>query len=120
VAEPFGLAAIEARAAGCAVIATRVGGLPEVLDFGRAGVLVDPGEPSQIALALRRLMGDPAYLADMQARARANLDVFTTRRMRLDYDTVYARALAHRRAGRARPTATSIATQELKRDVRAR
>jgi glycosyltransferase involved in cell wall biosynthesis len=47
-AEPFGLALAEAREAGCAIVATAVGGIPEVLDFGKAGVLVQPGSPSGI------------------------------------------------------------------------
>lgn len=54
--EPFGRTALEAMAAGCAVIASDNGGLPEVV--GDAGLLVPP-EPSALAEALERLVDDP-------------------------------------------------------------
>ncbi|ANJ67654.1 hypothetical protein A9404_09920 [Halothiobacillus diazotrophicus] len=56
--EPFGRTALEGMAAGCAVIASRRGGLPEVL--GDAGVLVEP-TAEEISAALARLMSDPQY-----------------------------------------------------------
>ncbi len=54
--EPFGRTALEAMAAGCAVVASNRGGLPEVV--GDAGVLVDP-EPESLAAALNALIDDP-------------------------------------------------------------
>ena len=53
--EPFGLVLAEAREAGCAIVATAVGGVPEVLEHGRAGVLVAPGDVAALAAALDRL-----------------------------------------------------------------
>jgi glycosyltransferase involved in cell wall biosynthesis len=47
--EPFGLVLIEARAAGCAIVATDVGGIPEALDDGAAGVLVPVGDSERLA-----------------------------------------------------------------------
>lgn len=57
-AETQGVAAIEATACGVPVIATRVGGLPEVVDGG-SGVLVPVGSPRQLASALREAIGAP-------------------------------------------------------------
>ena len=48
-ADPCSLAVAEARDAGCAIIATAVGGTPELLEHGNAGRLVDPGQPEQLA-----------------------------------------------------------------------
>lgn len=56
--ESFGVAAVEGMAAGLPVIATRVGGLPEVL--GTVGVMVPPGSPGDIASHIIALAGDPA------------------------------------------------------------
>jgi len=46
-AEPFGLATADAREAGCAIVGTSVGGTPELLDFGKASVLVKPESPER-------------------------------------------------------------------------
>ena len=56
--EGFGLAAAEAMAAGLPVIATRVGGLPELVADERTGLLVPPEDPAALAQAIRRLAGD--------------------------------------------------------------
>lgn len=56
--EGFGMTAIEGMAAGTPVVATRVGGLPEVVDDGVHGRLVDPGDVDGLASALAELLGD--------------------------------------------------------------
>lgn len=93
VDEPFGLSVAEARAAGCAVVATAVGGVPEVVEHGRAGRLVPANHPEALAGALRDLMADPEQLAEWQARASANADYFSVRRMAEDYEQVYTSLL---------------------------
>ncbi|MGH7539604.1 MAG: glycosyltransferase family 4 protein, partial [Gemmatimonadota bacterium] len=57
--EAFGLVAVEAMAAGIPVVATSVEGLAEVVQDGREGILVPPGEPEPLARAIARLAGDP-------------------------------------------------------------
>jgi len=56
--EPFGRTALEALAAGCAVIASRSGGIPEIV--GQAGLLLDAVTPNSIADAILALARDPA------------------------------------------------------------
>jgi glycosyltransferase involved in cell wall biosynthesis len=57
--EAFGLVLLEALAQGTAVIGSRVGGIPEVLDDGKAGVLVPPNEPRLLGDAIAALYEDP-------------------------------------------------------------
>jgi glycosyltransferase involved in cell wall biosynthesis len=55
---------------GKAVIATRVGGLPEVVDHERSGLLVDQGSIEDLAEAMQRLIDDPKLAQRMGAYAR--------------------------------------------------
>ena len=59
-AESFGLAVIEAMAAKVPVVASRVGGIPELVDHGETGLLVTPGDPVELAQAIKDLLNDPA------------------------------------------------------------
>jgi glycosyltransferase involved in cell wall biosynthesis len=69
--EGFGLAALEAMAAGCPVIATPMGGLPDMVVDGVTGMLVAPGAVDQLAAALVRLAQDAALRTTMGANAAA-------------------------------------------------
>ncbi len=57
--EAFGLVLLEALAQGTPVVASRVGGIPEVVEDGRSGLLVPPGDTPALASALARLWADP-------------------------------------------------------------
>jgi glycosyltransferase involved in cell wall biosynthesis len=57
--EGFGVAAVEASAAGLPVIASRVQGLPDVVVDGETGILVPPGDGAALARAIRSLLDDP-------------------------------------------------------------
>ena len=100
LADPCPLAVAEARAAGCAIVATAVGGVPEIVDHGKAGQLVPASDPPAMAAAFRNLMGDPELLASWRARASHGSEYFTVTRMTKDYDRVYESMLVARdRAG---------------------
>ena len=62
-------------AAGLPVIATRVGGVPEVVLDGETGLLVEPGDPKRLASAIEMLASDASARRNMgkQGRARAQL-----------------------------------------------
>jgi len=57
--EAFGLVLLEAMAQGTPVIASRVGGIPEIVEDGRTGLLVPAGSPRELAEAIGRLWDDP-------------------------------------------------------------
>lgn len=57
--EPLGLIAIEAAACGKPVVGTRVGGIPEIIQDGVTGYLVEPGDVAALAESVERLVADP-------------------------------------------------------------
>lgn len=59
VYEPFGITNLEAMACSTAVVASRVGGIPEVVLDGTTGLLVDPEDPPALAAAINALVADP-------------------------------------------------------------
>lgn len=63
--EAFGLAVVEAMGAGVPVVATRTGGIPELVEEGKTGLLVPPGDARALADALRRLLEQPSLRAAM-------------------------------------------------------
>jgi glycosyltransferase involved in cell wall biosynthesis len=68
--EGMPLAVLEAMAAERPVIATRVGGIPEALADGTAGVLIEPGRATVLASSLERLYRDPRLRAELALAAR--------------------------------------------------
>jgi glycosyltransferase involved in cell wall biosynthesis len=74
--EPQGLAILEAFAAGVPVVASRTGGIVEMLEDGRDGLLVAPGDPEALALALAKLLDDPLLRDDLASGGRRRLAEF--------------------------------------------
>jgi phosphatidyl-myo-inositol dimannoside synthase len=72
--EAVGLVFVEALATGLPVISTRTGGIPDVVDDGITGFLVDPESPEQICERLRGLIDDRSLLRAMGTRGRAAVE----------------------------------------------
>jgi glycosyltransferase involved in cell wall biosynthesis len=70
VSEGISNSLLESMAAGVPVVATRVGGTPEVIDDGEHGLLVPPSDPQALADAISRVLGDPFLAAKLGANGR--------------------------------------------------
>jgi glycosyltransferase involved in cell wall biosynthesis len=82
--EAFGNAVMEAMAQGRAVVATRVGGIPEVVEDGVSGVLVEPRDASGLRDAMQQLLADPARRAALGAAGRARVAAVFTRERQVE------------------------------------
>jgi glycosyltransferase involved in cell wall biosynthesis len=110
--EGFGMVALEASERGRPVIASAVGGLPEIVDDGRTGLLVPPTDVDALAAAIRELAGDAARAAVLGAAARARaLAMFSQDRCTDRTMELYGAALdaAGERRSRTRAQARSSA-----------
>ncbi len=70
VYEPLGIVNLEAMACATAVVASRVGGIPEVVADGVTGLLVEPEDPAALAAAMNQVLRDPGQAAAMGLAGR--------------------------------------------------
>jgi glycosyltransferase involved in cell wall biosynthesis len=79
--EPFGLTAVEAMAAGRAVVASDTGGLRDIVAHEKTGLLVPPGDAAALGDAIARLLSDPAERQRMGAAGRERSRRFAASRL---------------------------------------
>lgn len=80
--EPFGRVVVEGMLARRPVIATRAGGVPEIIENGVSGILITLGSADALAEALRRVFSDPMATEEMAANGQARaLACFSDKRM---------------------------------------
>jgi glycosyltransferase involved in cell wall biosynthesis len=95
--EGLPVSVIEAMAAGLPVVASAVGGVPELVVDGETGLLVTPGDADALASALARLVDDPELRRSFGAAARRRaLEEFDLPRFRAAHVDLYRRELARR------------------------
>jgi glycogen(starch) synthase len=88
--ESFGLTVLEAQSSGKAVIASNVGGIPELVCDGITGWLVPPEDSQALAERLIVAVNNPAQCEELGARAKQNARGFTTSRMTDQYLSLFA------------------------------
>ncbi|MFT5049590.1 MAG: N-acetyl-alpha-D-glucosaminyl L-malate synthase BshA [Chlamydiales bacterium] len=92
--ESFGLSALESLACGTPVVATRVGGVAEVVTDGVDGLLSDPDDMERFAANARALLTDPARAREMGlAGRRSAVERFDRRKVVRRYEDLYASVL---------------------------
>jgi glycosyltransferase involved in cell wall biosynthesis len=97
--EGLSIAMLEAMAAGVPVVATAVGGTPELIESGVSGILVAPGQAAALADGIVSLVGSREQARRIGEAARARVrEHFSLRRMLEDYEGVYAGVAAARAA----------------------
>jgi glycosyltransferase involved in cell wall biosynthesis len=88
--EPFGRTAIEALAYGIPVVASNRGGIPEVIQDGLTGIIVDPDEAGSLARAMRRFSAEPELAGALGANGVQRLSRFSEESAVDTYESVYA------------------------------
>ncbi len=73
LAEPFGRVVVEGMATGRPVVAVNTGGVPEIIDDHRTGLLVPPGDAPALRQALQRLEADPIWTKSLGEAGRADV-----------------------------------------------
>lgn len=96
LAESFGLVLVEAMSCGLPIVATRVGGIPEIVDEPDGGLLINPGSAEAIVEAIERFNEQPESLRAMgQYNAEKTREEFAWRRIAQTYENTYRAALGH-------------------------
>ncbi len=95
VYEPFGLINLEAMACEAPVVASAVGGILEVVEDGKTGLLVPPAQPAALAEALVRVLKSPDLARDMGKAGRRRVEEkFSWASVAERTEQVYAEAIA--------------------------
>jgi glycosyltransferase involved in cell wall biosynthesis len=75
--EALGVSCLEAMACGAPVIASNAGGLPEVLDNGKAGFLLEPGDETGLAQLINQLWQQPELMQEKSRHALQQVQKFS-------------------------------------------
>jgi glycosyltransferase involved in cell wall biosynthesis len=98
--EPFGIVIIEAMACARPVVATAVGGIPEIVEQEKTGILVEPNNPPALAEGLRRVLTDNALQRSLAENAYASvMERFCSSHTGTAYETVFASLSGSLQAG---------------------
>jgi glycosyltransferase involved in cell wall biosynthesis len=93
-AEAFGNVVTEAMSHGRAVVASRLGGIVDIIEDGVSGLLVPPGDEVALAMAIQRLLDDERLRSSIGQAARARSELFTASRVLPQFEAMYEELVA--------------------------
>lgn len=91
--EGFPYVVLEAMSAGCPIVATAVGGIPEIIEDGHTGFLIPPDDPAAAAETIQRAVGQPHLLAELRRNAWERLADYSIEAMANRVEQVYCGVL---------------------------
>jgi glycosyltransferase involved in cell wall biosynthesis len=94
--EPFGLVVAESMACGTPVVATRVGGVKEIVEDGVCGLLVEPNNPTGMAEAIIRLREDSGLRRSLGAAGKRRVELFSLNNIISQLGDIYTQYLNNR------------------------
>ena len=103
IEEPLGLVALESLAAGTAVVASDTGGLPEIIQHQKSGLIVPPRRPAALAEAIIEMYRDPERRKAMGVAGREFvLENFDPQHLSTQVEAVYEKVLGKHKQARQR------------------
>jgi phosphatidylinositol alpha-mannosyltransferase len=118
--ESFGIVLLEAMAAGTPIVASDIHGYKGVVRRGREGLLVPPRDPRELAIAIDKLLRDPALRAEMGAAGRERAEAFSWPRVTAKVDDYYGFVIRRLAASGGLPDGFRAAIPQAPPPVRAR
>ncbi len=115
--EPFGMVVVDAMALGVPVIASRIGGLPYLVDDGITGALFEPGSPEDLARQIRRLWEDPQLCEQMGKAGRQKVtQQYSQNAYYYNLMAVYQKAIRRCQSGASAVSLVQISNVDLSSD----
>jgi phosphatidylinositol alpha-mannosyltransferase len=118
--ESFGIVLLEAMAAGAPIVCSDIHGYKGVVRRGREGLLVPPRDPRELAVAIDRLLRDPAMREQMGAAGQARAEEFSWPRVTAKVDDYYGFVIRRLAANGSLPEGFSAEVPQAPPPVRAR
>jgi glycosyltransferase involved in cell wall biosynthesis len=91
--EGLGSSLLDALSFGLPIVATEVGGIPEIVEHGVNGLLIAPEQPAELVAALQRLLGDAELRAAMGRNNRQKATLYDASQMATSYESIYREIL---------------------------
>lgn len=95
IAETFGIVLLEAMTAKVPIVATRVGGIPDVIENEKSGLLIRSRQSNEIARAVVRIMGDKDLAHRLTAEGRERIKQFSWKAMASKMEQLYSELVSH-------------------------
>jgi len=93
LSEGLGIAILEAQACGVPVIASRVGGISDIIKDGKTGILVEPKNPEAISQAIIKIFSEPEFAQKITQNAKANLEKYDWNNIGRQIERIYQELL---------------------------